>query len=132
MMTNHMFDGPRVRVYGILSGLAHADVLVEQLHRMGVHGTHIRVLNGTEGTHELDQHGQRGGLMAKIKRALHLITGEREHVGEYAWALKQGQVVVAVQLPPRSEKTAIHAAFESAQARFVHHYGAWVVQKLIF
>jgi hypothetical protein len=132
MMTNHMFDGPLERVYGILNGVANAETLIEQLHKMGVHGAHIRVLNGTEGSRELDQHGQRGGLMAKIKRALHLITAEGEHIGEYAWALRQGQVVVAVQLPARSEKTAIHAAFRSAQARFVHHYGAWVVQKLVF
>ena len=131
MMTSHMFGGPRERVYGILSGLAHADSLKEQLHGMGVHGTHIRVLTGSEGTRELDQHGNHGGLMMRIKRALHLVTGEREHIDEYAWALKQGQVVVAVQLPPRSERTAIHAAFRSAQARFVHHYGAWVVHKLV-
>ena len=43
MMTNHMFDGPRERVYGILNGLAHAETLIEQLLGMGVHAAHIRV-----------------------------------------------------------------------------------------
>jgi hypothetical protein len=132
MMTSPMFGGSRDRVYGILSGLEHAHALSEQLQTIGLQGLRIRVLTGSEGAHELNQHGENEGLVARLVRFLHLETEERGHVDEYSWALKQGQVVVEVQLPPRSEKTAIHAAFKSARARFVHHYGTWMVQKLIY
>jgi hypothetical protein len=132
MMTSPMFGGSRERVYGILSGLEHAHALSEQLQTIGLQGLRIRVLTGVEGTRELDQHGENDGLVARLMRSLHLETEERGHVDEYAWALRQGQVVVEVHLPPRSEKTAVHAAFKLAQARFVHHYGTWMVQKLAY
>lgn len=132
MMTSPMFSGSRERVYGILSGQEHAHALSEELHGIGLHGLRIRVLAGTEGTRELDGYGGRGGLWARLTRALHLETEEHGHVDEYAWALRQGQIVVEVHLPPRAEKTAVHAAFRSARARFVHHYSTWMVQKLIY
>lgn len=129
-MTSHLHNGTNNGIYGIFDDLQQVRGLSERLLALGLEEAQVRVLMGEDGSRELDHDGRHHGLMARLRRALQGLTEERGHVQEYTWALAQGKVVVAVQLPPRTDRSPVCAAFKASGGRFVHHYGAWVVQQL--
>lgn len=130
MPTSHLLTGPRNGIYGIFSDLSQVRDLSERLLAIGLGEAQVRVLIGEEGSRELDQDGRHHGLLARLRRTLQSFTDERGHLEEYAWALSRGEIVVAVQLPPRGEKAPVCAAFKDCGAHFVHHYGTWMVHRL--
>ena len=103
--------------------------LSDRLLAAGLGEAEVRVLIGEAGSRELDQYGRHHGLLARLRRSLQSFTDERGHLEEYAWALSRGEIVVAVQLPPRAATGSVCSAFKDCGAHFVHHYGAWVVHK---
>jgi hypothetical protein len=129
-MTSHMHNGTNNCIYGIFDELHQVRDLSERLLALDMQDAQVRVLMGEDGSRELDHDGRHHGLMARLRRILQAITEERGHVHEYAWALSQGKVVVSVQLPPRVDKAPVCQAFKASGAHFIHHYGAWVVQRL--
>lgn len=128
--TRHLMEGPRNCIYGIFDDLHDLRDLSEQLLALGLQDVQVRMLVGDEGVRELDHDGRHHGLMARLRRMAQGITDERGHVEEYAWALSEGRTVVAIQLPPRTPLAPVCAAFKACGARYIHHYGAWVVQQL--
>ncbi len=130
MLERHLLDGPRNSIYGIYDDLAQVRDLTDRLLALGLQDAKVRILQGDAGARELDRDGRHHGLIARLRRSLQGLTDERGHVEEYEWAVRRGRIVVSVQLPPRTDRSPVCAAFRETGATFVHHYGAWVVQQL--
>lgn len=128
-MDRHLLDRSNC-IYGIFTDLGHVCDLGAHLVHFDLEGAQVRILEGEEGSRELDQDGRRHGLLARLRRLVQGMTDELAHLEEYAHALSRGRVVVAMHLPTHTHASDVGLAFKSCGARFVHHYSAWMTQKL--
>lgn len=121
----------RGRIYGIFSSLEAVQLCTTRLMEQGLGDQAVQIIMGEEGQRALDVDGQHHGMWGRFLRLMQGMTDERPHVERYVQALGRGEIVLSVDVSGQPQAVAqIAQAFRDSQARFVNHYGAWVVEPL--
>jgi hypothetical protein len=121
----------RGRVYGIFSSLEGVQLCTTRLLEQGLGDQSVQIIMGEEGQRALDVDGQHHGVWGRFLRLMQGMTDERPHVEQYVQALGRGEIVLSVDVSGQPNAVAqVAQAFRDSQARFVNHYGAWVVEPL--
>lgn len=119
----------RNRVYGVFTSLEDVRQCTARLLALGLKDQAVQIIVGDEGHRALDAEGH--GLWRRFLRLMQGLTDEGPHIAQYARALGNGDTVLSVDLSGTGASvTAVAQAFRDSHARFVNHYGAWVVESL--
>lgn len=129
--TAHFTLFSRGRVYGIFSSLEDVQQCAARLLEQGLGDQDVQIIMGEGGQRALDVDGGHHGLWGRFLRLMQGMTDERSHVEQYVQALGRGEIVLSVDVSGQPGTVAqIAQAFRDSQARFVNHYGPWVVEPL--
>jgi len=121
----------RGRVYGIFSSLEAVQHCTSLLLAQGLGDQDVQIIMGEGGQRSLDVDGGHHGLWGRFLRLMQGMTDERGHIEQYVQALGRGEIVLSVDVSHQPGTVdQIAQAFRDSQARFVNHYGAWVVEPL--
>ncbi|KEF34637.1 hypothetical protein RDMS_06160 [Deinococcus sp. RL] len=117
------------RVYGIFTSLEDVRQCTSRLLALGLKDQAVQIIMGDEGYRAIDAEGH--GLWRRFLRLMQGLTDEGSHIGQYARALGNGDIVLSVDLAHAGVSVAAVAqAFRDSHAHFVNHYGPWVVEPL--
>ncbi|WP_158679903.1 hypothetical protein [Deinococcus sp. NW-56] len=119
----------RNRVYGVFTSLEDLRHCTDRLLALGLKDQAVQIIMGDDGHRALDAEGH--GLWGRLLRLMQGLTDERSHIEQYAHALGRGDIVLSVDLSGTGTGiAAVAQAFRDSHARFVNHYGPWVVEPL--
>ena len=105
----------------VLETTADADRTIANLVAADVAPEDIHTWRGEDGLHALDSEGQFHGWQARVWRRIEHSTGEHAIWADYANALKEGHVVVAIHCS-RSKKLKVAGLLTAQGARLERYF----------
>lgn len=116
---------------GIIDDQAQLEPAIQALLAAVFAETDVRVLAGAAGVRQIDAHGERKGLLARLFRLVDAMGEEREHTARHVAALEAGHVVVTVEVPDDGAKARARDALAAHGGHFISFYSRWATEDLV-